>query len=292
MAAYRQVGGLAGAITARAETLYRSLDDDERAAVRQRSSGSSSCTPTGNRPAAGRNGRSWSALGDGPTLDAVIDGGPRHACSRSTTTPLAGADRRGRPRGAAARVASAAGLDRRGPRRDRGDGPAVRGGRRRGRSWIAIPGRCIFLILLFGRSVAFAWQAPTPAGATPAPPLVSLRSIQERRLPAYTPVRMGQRVTVSGVVATRAANFGEYAHLPIQGDENFGLFIERARGALDAFSPGDVIQATGVVGHRSGPPVLVADSISKQGERATPETAKTSDLRFDEVREYRQVHYR
>ncbi|HYI95296.1 MAG TPA: response regulator [Bryobacteraceae bacterium] len=143
-----------------------------------------------------------------------------------------------------------------------------------------------FLILLFGRSVLFAWQAPTPAEG---PPLVSLRSIQERHAPAYTPVRIGQRVTVSGVVATRAVNFGEYAHLPIQGDENFGLFIERARGALDAFSPGDVIQATGVVGHRSGPPVLVADSISKQGERQPPKPQKLqiADLtKFENIGKY------
>jgi len=35
LAAYRELGGVAGAIASRAELLYRALDDDERAAVRQ-----------------------------------------------------------------------------------------------------------------------------------------------------------------------------------------------------------------------------------------------------------------
>jgi signal transduction histidine kinase len=66
-------------------------------------------------------------------------------------------------------------------------------------------------------------------------------------------------------------NFGEYSHLPIQNDDGSGVFLERGRGALDEFLPGDFVVATGVVTHRTGLPVLAVDTIVKQGRRSVPQ---------------------
>ncbi len=96
-------------------------------------------------------------------------------------------------------------------------------------------------------------------------------------------------MSIEGIVTTKAVNFGEYAHLPIRGDDAKGVLLERPRGALDGFVPGDVVGATGTVSHRAGAPVLVLDSISKRGRREPPEPLKIeiADLsRFETIGNY------
>jgi signal transduction histidine kinase/CheY-like chemotaxis protein len=118
---------------------------------------------------------------------------------------------------------------------------------------------------------------------------IPVRELQERQRPSFVPARVGQRVQVEGIVTTKAVNFGEYAHLPIRGDDGKGGILERARQTLDDFSPGDIVQAAGVVSHRTGLPVLVIEQISKQGHREPPLPLKASisDLnRFENLGNY------
>jgi signal transduction histidine kinase len=129
-----------------------------------------------------------------------------------------------------------------------------------------------------------------PNGATPpAVPRIPMRELQVRQKPSFAPALAGQRVSVEGVVATKAVNFGEYAHLPVRGDDGSGGLLERARESLDQFTPGDVIEATGVVSHRTGVPVLVVEQIAKKGHRESPQPLKVTvgDLsRFENIGNY------
>ena len=109
------------------------------------------------------------------------------------------------------------------------------------------------------------------AQPTPEPRQLELREFHVRQPPGFLPAHLGERVSVEGTVSTRAVNFGEYAHLPIQADDGSGVFLERGRGALDEFLPGDYVFATGVVSHRTGLPVLAVDTLTKQGRRSVPQ---------------------
>ena len=134
LAAYRELGGVTGAITSRAEQLYRSLEDDERAAVRRVFEQLVVINPDGEptrRPAARAELVRDLDATVGRPRDRSMGGRPAPQPRPAPADPRA--DRRGGPRGAPARVATAASVDRRGPRRARRPRPAPRGGRRVGR---------------------------------------------------------------------------------------------------------------------------------------------------------------
>ena len=118
LAAYRELGGVDGAIASRAELVYRALDDDERDAVRQMFERLVVVSAEGE-PTRRRAARTELAGIAGSSVDAAVD---RWAQARLLTLDRhpadAGADRRAGPRGAAARVAPPAALDRGGPRSD------------------------------------------------------------------------------------------------------------------------------------------------------------------------------
>lgn len=52
------------------------------------------------------------------------------------------------------------------------------------------------------------------------------------------------------------------------------MLLEKGRGQLDEFLPGEKLSATGVVAHRSGLPVLVLENAVKEGRREPPAPVK------------------
>ena len=136
LAAYRELGGVDGAIASRAEALYSSLDDDERAGVRQMFERlvvvGAEGEPTRRRGDSHRAVRAGVDRPDRGRHDRPMDAGA--AAHPRSPSPDPGADRRARPRGAAPRVATSPRLDRRGPRRDRDARTPARGGDRLGRT--------------------------------------------------------------------------------------------------------------------------------------------------------------
>ena len=135
LAAYHELGGVAGAIASRAELLYRALDDDERAAVRQMfdrlvvDRRRRRAHPAARHPR--RADRSRLGRVDGRGHRSLGRGASAHPRSPSPDTC---ADRRAGARGAAARVAPPARLDRRGSRRVDGARPRARGDEHVGRT--------------------------------------------------------------------------------------------------------------------------------------------------------------
>ena len=125
-----------------------------------------------------------------------------------------------------------------------------------------------------------------------AQPAIDLSEIGRRERPTFAPARLGEKVAVEGVVSTRAINFGEYAHLAIQDINGVGVYLERQRGELDKFTPGDVVRANGSVSIRAGMPVVGVDSISKVGSQAPPlpQRLRLSDMmRFENIGRYVQI---
>ena len=138
-------------------------------------------------------------------------------------------------------------------------------------------------------SVGVLTCAQTSGTNSSLAPRITARELQARQEPSFVPAHIGQRVSVHGIVATKAINFGEYAHLPVRGDDTKGVLLERPRGGLDEFLPGDVVEATGIVSHRAGAPVLVLDGIVKKGHHEPPEPLGVgiTDLsRFENIGSY------
>ncbi|HYP05164.1 MAG TPA: GAF domain-containing protein [Bryobacteraceae bacterium] len=142
-----------------------------------------------------------------------------------------------------------------------------------------------FALVTLLAAAAFPQDAREPASSS-SPQPVSIASIHRRHGPSYLAGHLGEQVVVKGVVTTASINFGEYAHLPIQDDRGSGLLLERERGALSEFAPGDQVEATGTVAQRSGLPVLTVRNIVRTGGTRPPDPTPMTvqDLtRFENV---------
>ncbi len=144
--------------------------------------------PTRRRAGACRARRALRQPVDGHRDRPLGTGAAAHARPPS---PDAGADRRTGARSAAARVAASAGLDRRGPRGDRGARAPPRSGRQLGASSSAILGRCT------GEP---GWKSPSTSppivattcpnsNATSSPPAASRAIVSSARRPSTSSVR-------------------------------------------------------------------------------------------------------
>src|ERR1035438_898288 len=88
--------------------------------------------------------------------------------------------------------------------------------------------------------------------------------------PDYLSAHHGESVVVRGVVSARAFHFPDYTLLAIQARDRGGV-LRAGKGdlELDAFLPGDDVEAEGVVDEQAGLPVLEAARIARLG-RANP----------------------
>src|SRR5579885_146082 len=77
---------------------------------------------------------------------------------------------------------------------------------------------------------------------------ISLDQLNSRKLPDYSPVYQGQRVTVRGEVSAPSFHFPAYTLLAVQDAASGGLLSSLAPDArLDSFHPGDEVEAVGTV---------------------------------------------
>ena len=107
-----------------------------------------------------------------------------------------------------------------------------------------------------------------PAGAQDR---VTCADLRARTLPDWDPARAGETVTVRGVVSAPPFHFPEYTLAAIQ-DDGGGAAIEAPKGsaALDAFRPGDEVEAEGVVAGLAGMPVVVVGRVRVVGSGPAP----------------------
>ncbi len=113
---------------------------------------------------------------------------------------------------------------------------------------------------------------------------LSLVDLGARTLPDYTPAHRGEHVIVRGSVAAPAFYFPDYSILAIQ-DSSAGAALQASKGdsRLDAFSPGDSLEAEGFVENLAGMPIVVIIRVEKTGTGKPP---KPIDVKYRDLVAY------
>jgi GAF domain-containing protein/CheY-like chemotaxis protein len=119
-----------------------------------------------------------------------------------------------------------------------------------------------------GLALLVALAAVPVAAQTPLP----LKDVGARDASAdFAPKFLNHRVVIRGVVNSPAFHFPDHSLLTFE-DGNYGAVLRVNRGddRLDAYHPGDEIQAVGVVAAFAGMPVVLPESIVKTGVKPAP----------------------
>ena len=131
-------------------------------------------------------------------------------------------------------------------------------------------GAALGAALLFGQVPAYAQKR------------ITLAELNRRNPTDYSPVHLGQAVTVDGVVSAPIFHVLDYTMVAVQ-DERFGgvLRLAPGNGSLDALRPGDEVEIQGRVGMQYGFTVIEPESIAVQGHQKPPAPTKVlpRDLR-------------
>jgi CheY-like chemotaxis protein len=110
---------------------------------------------------------------------------------------------------------------------------------------------------------------------------LSLEEVNARRPPSYAPLHENQNVTVRGVVAAPAFHFPTYAVLAIQDAGRGAVLNLKDEGReLDAYRPGDEIEADGQVILQAGMATISPVQIRRLGRKPVPaaQTVAVEDL--------------
>jgi GAF domain-containing protein/CheY-like chemotaxis protein len=103
---------------------------------------------------------------------------------------------------------------------------------------------------------------------------LSLAELAARKAPDYSAVHLDQPVTVQGVVGASAFHFPDYTVLALEDGPAGGVLeLPRSDNRLDAFHPGDEIQATGTVAMLAGMVVVQPSSVTTLSHRDPPSPA-------------------
>jgi GAF domain-containing protein/CheY-like chemotaxis protein len=120
--------------------------------------------------------------------------------------------------------------------------------------------------LLLGLAWGFAYvRAAQPIS-------LSLQEVGRRTGPDLVPVHLNEKVMVQGVVNATAYHFPEYSVLAIQDDKGSAAVLKSLTpgNRLDAFHPGDEIEAQGTVTFYAGAVTIVPDAIQVLGPKPPP----------------------
>jgi len=108
--------------------------------------------------------------------------------------------------------------------------------------------------------------------------ILSLRQMNERRLPDSTSAHAGERALIRGTVNARVFRFRGYSILTIE-DATAGAALQMFgddRQQLEAYRPGDAIEADGVVSMVDGMVVLVPDRITLVARQSPPQATEVA----------------
>jgi CheY-like chemotaxis protein len=111
-------------------------------------------------------------------------------------------------------------------------------------------------------------------------PVLSLRQLNERRLPNLEAAHAGERAVIRGTVNSRPFRFRGYSILTIE-DSTAGAALQTPAEdpqGLQAYRPGDEIEAHGVVSMVDGMVVLVPGQIALLGRLSPPQATEVSSI--------------
>jgi GAF domain-containing protein/CheY-like chemotaxis protein len=111
-------------------------------------------------------------------------------------------------------------------------------------------------------------------------PVLSIRQVNERRLPDLEAAHAGERAVIRGTVNSRAFRFRSYSILTIE-DSGGGAALQafgEDRQRLEVQQPGDEIEAHGVVSMVDGMVVLVPDQVTLLARQSPPRATELSSI--------------
>jgi signal transduction histidine kinase/CheY-like chemotaxis protein len=113
---------------------------------------------------------------------------------------------------------------------------------------------------------------------------LTLEQAASRTPPDYRPAHEGQDVIVRGQVSAARVRFAEVSHVGLQDDAGHGLVLEAPDFMFEKVSPGDRIEARGVIAMRDGLPVLRPSGITTFIGAAPPPPHKVSPADLNSLR--------
>jgi signal transduction histidine kinase len=139
--------------------------------------------------------------------------------------------------------------------------------------------RRMILAGLIGAGWCTAQTKPALQSKTPDPTKITLEQAGSRtgrdRVPAYE----GKQVLVSGQVSTRPIWITDSYYVAIQDSTLFGLFLRPEIPQLPDLTPGDWVEAEGVISKRAGLPILLPSTVRRLRHAVAP--APTVVTRLD-----------
>jgi signal transduction histidine kinase/CheY-like chemotaxis protein len=115
--------------------------------------------------------------------------------------------------------------------------------------------------------VALFLFAARPAAAQTR---LTLPQIESRTGRDFVPTYEGEQALVTGQISTLPIWITDSFYLPIQDDAHYGLLLRTSSGLFQGLSPGDWVEAQGVVANRAGLPILVPQSLRRLRHTAPP----------------------
>ncbi|HTC35449.1 MAG TPA: GAF domain-containing protein [Bryobacteraceae bacterium] len=109
---------------------------------------------------------------------------------------------------------------------------------------------------------------------------LTLQQVGSRTGPDYVPTYEAQQALVTGQVYTQPLWIADSYYLPIQDEKHYGLLLRTSSSLFQGMSPGDWVEAQGVVANRAGLPILVPQTVRRLRHTPppTPLAVTASDL--------------
>jgi signal transduction histidine kinase len=130
--------------------------------------------------------------------------------------------------------------------------------------------RRMILAVLIGAGLCTAQTKPALQTKTPEPAKITLEQAGSRtgldRVPAYE----GKEVLVSGQVSTKPIWITDSYYVAIQDSTLFGLLLRPEIPQLPDLTPGDWVEAQGVISKRAGLPILLPHTVRRLRHAAAP----------------------
>ena len=126
------------------------------------------------------------------------------------------------------------------------------------------------VLLVVALCDAVAQSKPPLQAKPPAPVKITLEQAGSRTGRDRVPTYEGQNVVVTGQVSTKPIWITDSYFVAIQDNTSFGLLLKPEIPQLPDLTPGDWVEAEGIVSKRAGLPILLPRTVRRLRHTAAP----------------------